>query len=270
MSIDLSLQTIHALAEESGFQLCGVNDLSPLEEVSAYRDWVSSGYHGTMKYLEDPESISMRAAPARFSPGSLSVLVLGARYPVNRVEKPPSGLSGRVSSYAWGKDYHSVLQTSAQTLINRLEKETGQSLSSRIAIDSSPVLEKPLGRHAGLGWQGKNSCLINPAVGSFFFLVNIFLSVDVTGRLEEVPDRCGSCHRCVDACPTGCILPGRVIDARRCISYLTIENKGSIPRDLRSSVGDWLFGCDICQSVCPWNQKVTDQDVIPDFLPNYD
>jgi epoxyqueuosine reductase len=267
MTLEINSEKIVEITSECGFQLCNVTDLSAPVEVEYFKKWLESGYHGDMKYLENPDSINFRSTPLSFSSASKSVLVLGARYPYNPLEILPVGLFGRISSYSWGIDYHLVLQKFSEKLLNKLETFTGNPISSRIAIDSSPVLEKPLGVRAGLGWQGKNSCLINPTHGSFFFLANLFSSINTQQNTTLIPHRCGTCHRCIDACPTGCILPGHMINASRCISYHTIENKGSIPKDIRSAMGDWLFGCDICQSVCPWNKKLNNADIRFEFLP---
>jgi epoxyqueuosine reductase len=268
MILEIEPEKIVEIALECGFQLCNITDLSAPVEVEYFRKWLESGYHGDMKYLENPDTINFRSSPSSFSPASKSILVLGARYPYNPLEILPAGLFGRISSYSWGNDYHLVLQKSSENLLNKLQTFTGNPISSRLAIDSSPVLEKPLGVRAGLGWQGKNSCLINPTHGSFFFLANLFSSIISQHNKTLVPNRCGTCHRCIDACPTGCILPDHMINASRCISYHTIENKGSIPKDIRSAMGDWLFGCDICQSVCPWNKKLNNADVHFEFLPH--
>lgn len=261
----ISLAAIREMAFESGFVFTGVTDLEPLAVFPRYEDWLASGYHAEMAYLENPETLPARREPSRFFPPAESILFLGIRYPVNRLDALPAGLRGRVSSYAWGKDYHVVLPPAIQMLIDKLEAYTGTDVPFRSSVDSSPVLEKPLAARAGLGWQGRNSCLIHPEFGSFFFLAGIFTPLAVDGQSNPVPDRCGTCRRCIEACPTGCIRPDRTIDAGRCLSYLTIENKGAIPRDLRPLMRDWLFGCDVCQSVCPWNAKLDDSDVHPGF-----
>ncbi len=268
MRHNLSLDSIREMAVASGFNFIGVTDLEPLAVFSHYEDWLASGFHAGMAYLENPETLPARREPSRFFPQAESILFLGMRYPVNRIEPLPAGLRGRVSSYAWGKDYHVVLPPAIQSLIDRLRSYTGTDVPFRSSVDSSPVLEKPLAARAGLGWQGRNSCLIHPEFGSFFFLAGIFTPLPVDSHTVPVPDRCGSCRRCIEACPTGCIRPDRTIDAGRCLSYLTIENKGAIPRDLRPLMKDWLFGCDVCQSVCPWNTKQDDSITYPAFLPD--
>jgi epoxyqueuosine reductase len=164
-------------------------------------------------------------------------------------------LRGRVAAYAWGEDYHEILADRLRRLVAFIEATTGAAVLNRWYSDTGPVLERDLAQRAGLGWIGKNTCLIHPTQGSYFLLAEILLAIELEPDPPFPHDRCGSCTRCLVACPTGCILPDRTIDARRCISYLTIELKGAIPSELRSQMGDWVFGCDICQQVCPWNLR---------------
>jgi epoxyqueuosine reductase len=162
-----------------------------------------------------------------------------------------------VAAYAWGQDYHLVLPERLKALVDFVEEQTGQPVPNRVYTDTGPLLERELAQRAGLGWIGKNTCLIHPRLGSYFLLAEVMLGVDLEPDPPFTDDRCGTCTRCIQACPTGCILPDRTLDAERCISYLTIENKGSIPADLRPLMGRWVFGCDICQLVCPWNRFAT-------------
>jgi epoxyqueuosine reductase len=166
-----------------------------------------------------------------------------------------TGLSGLVASYAWGDDYHDVLPERLQQLVSFIENHVGHPVTNRWYTDTGPILERDLAQRAGLGWIGKNTCLIHPRLGSYFLLAEILLGVELEADAPFVPDHCGTCRRCLEACPTGCILENRTLDANRCISYLTIELKETIPVGLRSKIGEWLFGCDICQQVCPWNQR---------------
>jgi epoxyqueuosine reductase len=166
-----------------------------------------------------------------------------------------SALTGRVAAYAWGADYHDVLAGRLRSLVDFIQAQVGQSVPNRYYTDTGPVLERDLAQRAGLGWIGKNTCLISPQMGSYFLLAEILLGLELESDQPFAADRCGSCTRCLDACPTACILPDRTLDARRCISYLTIELKGAIPADLRPQMGDWAFGCDVCQQVCPWNLR---------------
>jgi epoxyqueuosine reductase len=178
-----------------------------------------------------------------------------------------SGITGSVAAYAWGDDYHNVLPERLQALVAFIEAQVGGKVPNRWYTDTGPILERDLAQRAGLGWIGKNTCLIHPALGSYFLLAEILLGLDIEPDQPFAHDRCGSCRRCIEACPTGCILPDRTIDSRRCISYLTIELKGIIPHDLRPLVGDWVFGCDVCQQVCPWNQRFAPSGGDPSFEP---
>jgi epoxyqueuosine reductase len=175
--------------------------------------------------------------------------------------------TGRVAAYAWGDDYHIVLVERLEQLVAYIEADLGESIPYRIYTDTGPVLERDLAQRAGLGWIGKNTCLINPKVGSYYVLGEVLLGIALEPDAPFEADRCGSCTRCLEACPTRCILPDRTIDARRCIAYLTIELKGSIPVELRPAIGNWVFGCDICQEVCPWNQHFASAQYEAAFAP---
>jgi epoxyqueuosine reductase len=168
-------------------------------------------------------------------------------------------LTGQIASYAWGEDYHDVIPARLKLLVAFIEERTGETIPNRWYTDTGPILERDLAQQAGLGWIGKNTCLINPQQGSFFLLAEVFLGIKLEPDTPFNADQCGTCTRCIEACPTSCIQADRTIDASKCISYLTIELKGAIPRDLRDQVGNWIFGCDICQQVCPWNQRFADQ-----------
>jgi epoxyqueuosine reductase len=256
-----------AEAQRLGFSLCGITTPDPPDHIRQYRQWIQSGYHAAMSYLAREDSIEKRAKPKLILPEVKSVVVLGACYPFNYPDIPTSNsLIGQISSYAWSADYHTVLKDNVQKLVDWFKDFTHQPIRAKICIDSAPVLERSLAWRAGLGWIGKNGSLIHPQWGSFFFLSEIFLDVEISPDEPQVKDFCGNCHHCMDACPTHCILPDRTIDASQCISYLTIEKRGDIPRDLRSALGNRVFGCDICQQVCPWNQKAN-RDRAPDFSP---
>jgi len=263
----LSPDNISALSRSHGFCLSGSTNLSPASTVPQFIDWIASGHHGSMLYLQNNPGYDIRLHPNKLFPGAKSILFLGARYPKNSLEALPSPLQGVISSYAWSKDYHEVLRARAQSLVDELSIQTGRPIHARITVDSAPVLEKPLAQRAGFGWQGRNTCLISPTKGSLFFIVGIFLNIPLEPDPPFEKDHCGTCRKCMDACPTGCILPDRTIDARRCISYLTIEHKGFIPLEIRPHMGNMIFGCDICQNVCPWNKKVDNTEVLEEFLP---
>ncbi len=263
-------QSILNEAHRLGFALAGVTTPDPPPHYSTFERWLAHGHHGDMDYLTGERSRLRRADPKQILPDCKSILVLGVPYPpphtalsgesgANEVEVR---IRGRVAAYALGDDYHLVLPPRLQALVAFIESQVGHPVSNRYYTDTGPLLERDLAQRAGLGWIGKNTCLINPRAGSYFLLAEILLGLDPsTGSgqgLETDPpfatDHCGTCTRCLDACPTNCILPDRTLDARRCISYLTIENKGDIPKEFRPLTQDWIFGCDICQQVCPWNR----------------
>jgi epoxyqueuosine reductase len=254
-------------AHRLGFELVGVTTPRPPAHLLAFQSWLDAGRHGEMAYLAKQSSLERRADPLEILPGCRSILVLGIRYPA------PSGNehlangkpSGRVAAYAWGDDYHEVFPTRLKALVRFIEAQTGQPVPNRWYTDTGPILERDLAQRAGLGWIGKNTCLIHPRHGSYFLLAEILLGIYLEPDKPFEADRCGSCTRCLEACPTRCILPDRSIDARRCISYLTIELRGAIPQELRPGLGDWVFGCDICQQVCPWNQRFATRQGDPAF-----
>ena len=204
--------------------------------------------HGEMKYLADEKSRSRRADPKLILNECQSILALGIPYiPVNAHQRG-------IASYARGGDYHDVLPKKLRALVDFIEGQLGRAIPNRYYTDTGHILERGIAQRAGLGWIGKNSCLINPKLGSTFFLAEILLGIELQPDEPFANDHCGTCARCVQSCPTQCILPNRTIDARRCISYLTIELKDDIPEDLRPMMRDWIFGCDVCQTVCPWNR----------------
>jgi len=255
-------QALKQHARQLGFMLAGITNPGQPEHFDVFQHWLAAGRHAQMAYLADKAAIERRADPKRILPECRSILVLGIPYSNPSLPAPvPSGASplnqphphGRVAAYAWGADYHLVLPERLQALVAFLEAQVGHPIPNRWHTDTGPVLERDLAMRAGLGWIGKNTCLINPQRGSYFLLAEILLGLDLPSDEPFTGDRCGSCTRCIDACPTACILPDRTIDSARCISYLTIENKAETPEDLRPLMGDWLFGCDICQMVCPWN-----------------
>ena len=266
-------------AQSLGFELVGITTPDPPAHFEVYQTWLAAGWHGEMAYLASDRALQRRADPHLILPECKSILVLGARYPTpkqmpqstssqQRAEPlVPSPTHGRVAAYAWGADYHEVLPDLMRNLIDFIESQVGHPIPNRYYTDSGPLLERELAQRAGLGWIGKNTCLINPDGGSYYLLAEILLGIELEADAPFQADRCGSCNRCMDACPTGCILPDRTLDARRCISYLTIELKIAIPLDLRPFLGNWIFGCDICQQVCPWNQRFARAENLPAFSP---
>jgi epoxyqueuosine reductase len=261
-------QTIKEQAERQGFSLAGVTSPDSLLHEEVFKTWLDQGRHGEMAYMNTPRSRTSRAHPEHLLPGCRSVVVLGTHYPMPaQLElSTESTLYGRIASYAWGADYHEVFAVRLKNLLSSIEGFAGYPVPHRWYTDTGPVLERELAQRAGLGWIGKNTCLIHPARGSYYLLAEILLGAKLELDEPFQYDRCGTCHRCIDACPTHCILPDRTLDARHCISYLTIELKGAIPPDLRPQVGNWIFGCDICQQVCPWN-RFTGTGADREFVP---
>ena len=256
-------QAIKDKAYRQGFSLAGITTCEPLPHASVFNSWLDSRRQGEMAYLDTQRSRECRGYPGRILPECQSVLVLGMRYPTPLPLKVSlqgnTVLNGKIASYAWGEDYHQTLPVLLRELVSFIEAKVGHPVPNRWYTDTGPVLERELAQRAGLGWIGKNTCLINPLKGSHFLLAEILLGVELEPDLPFTFDRCGSCRRCIDACPTGCILPDRTLDARRCISYLTIELKAAIPAQLRSLMDGLVFGCDVCQQVCPWNRFATPQ-----------
>jgi epoxyqueuosine reductase len=268
---DLDMQNLtDAVKEEAhrlGFDLVGVTSPDPPEHLDVYREWLRAGRHGGMAYLATERNRRRRADPRRILPECESILVLGANYLPEREADRSAQPDLRVAKYAQGEDYHQVLIERLKRLMASLEALAGRSVPNRIYTDTGPLLERELAMRAGLGWIGKNTCLIHPQKGSYFLLAEALLGIPLVPDPPFETDHCGSCTRCIEACPTGCILPDRTIDARRCISYLTIEEKGVIDPELRPLVDDWLFGCDVCQDVCPWNLRFARTTTDPAFQP---
>ena len=250
-------------AKRLGFNLVGVTRPDPPPHFDVYEDWLRSGQHGEMEYLSTQPARQRRGDPRLILPECRSILVLGMPH---NIPEPLAGIPvqdelidhtvhGRVASYAWGDDYHDQIPPRLKQLVAFIETKIGEPVPNRYYTDTGPILERELAQRAGLGWIGKNTCLINPAQGSYILLAEILLGVDLEPDSPFTADRCGTCTRCIDACPTACILPDRTIDAASCISYLTIELKNPIPAEQRPQMDNWIFGCDICQQVCPWNQR---------------
>ncbi len=266
----IRLDDIQAEAQNLGFILLGVSPVQPPAHLAVYQAWVDSGRHAGMAYLADERARQRRADPTLILPEARAVISLALPYPhPDSIPAPEvSGPHGRVAAYAWGQDYHEVIPPRLTALQNRLGQVVGAPLIARAYTDTGPILERDFAMRAGLGWIGKNTCLIHPALGSFHLLAELFVSTELEPTASFTADRCGSCRRCLDACPTGCIRPDRTLEAGRCISYLTIEHKGMIPRELRPALGDWVFGCDICQQVCPWNRHAAaNHPADPAFAP---
>jgi epoxyqueuosine reductase len=258
-------QAIKEKARQLGFTLAGVTSSDPPAHYSAFESWLNAGMHGSMDYLAEDRNRIRRADPRQILPECKSILVLALPY------SPTSGLGQandrnlKIASYAVGDDYHDSIPPRLKLIVEFIEEKLGHPVPNRYYTDTGPLLERELAQRAGLGWIGKNTLLINPKAGSTFFLAEILLGIELETDQFSITDHCGTCTRCITACPTQCILPGRILDARRCISHLTIELKEDIPEELRPLMKDWIFGCDVCQQVCPWNRFSPSAD--PAFEP---
>ena len=254
-------------ARALGFNLCGVAPAETFDELEHLPEWLARGYAGEMRYLHAPQ----RLDPARVLEGARSIIVAALNYntslpystevlPEEAAREDHESARGWISRYAWGDDYHDILGRMLDNLVASMRTQFREEVfAARVYVDTGPVVERVAAQYAGLGWLAKNTCLINESLGSWLFLGVILTTLDLAPSLAmgepPAPDLCGNCRLCIDACPTSAIVEPYVLDARRCISYLTIELRGAIPEDLRPAMGRMLFGCDICQDVCPWNRK---------------
>jgi epoxyqueuosine reductase len=257
-------ERIRTWARELGFQQVGVADVALERDEVWLQAWLEAGLHGEMDYMA--RHGAKRSRPAELVPGTQRVLSVrmdyGSRDDTEAWTTLADGGRAYIAQYAFGRDYHKLLRARLQKLADRIETEVG-AFGHRVFVDSAPVLERALARDAGLGWIGKHTCLINRRAGSWFFLGELF--TDLPLPLDEpATSHCGTCTRCIDTCPTAAIIAPYQVDARRCISYLTIELKGSIPEELRAPIGNRIFGCDDCQLACPWNKFAQRHDE-PDF-----
>ena len=241
---------IKTMANDLGFPLVGVTSPDPPDHLDFFQEWLESGYQGSMNWLGSDRSLERRSDPKAILPECRSILVLGCPYPAPRGNVK----GGNIAAYALNKDYHDVLEDRLQLLMENIEDQVGEAIPNRWYVDTGPILEKELAMRAGLGWIGKNTTLINKEIGSYFFIAEILLGLDLLTDLPNTEQFCGTCTRCLDTCPTGALIKPYTLDANRCISYLTIEHRGDIAEEMRSRMGDWIFGCDICQIVCPWNK----------------
>ncbi|MCS7350676.1 tRNA epoxyqueuosine(34) reductase QueG [Thermoflexus sp.] len=258
---------LKAYAQDLGFDLIGVAQAGPTPSADRYEEWVRAGRAATMTYLTRPEAIEKRRDLRNLWPEARSIIVVAMNYYAGGPPSPDDRPRGRVARYAWGEDYHEVIAERLRALLKFLNQEAGRPVQGKIYVDTGPVLERAWAVQAGLGWIGKNSMLIHPRLGSYLFLGVLLVDLDLKPDPPFPFDHCGTCTRCIDACPTGCIRPDRTLEAERCLSYLTIERREEIPEDLRPAIGDWLFGCDICQEVCPWNQRFARPTQEPAFQP---
>jgi epoxyqueuosine reductase len=244
---------IRVRARDLGFDLVGIAPASPSMYRDYLRQWLDDGQAGTMAYLA--KRFEERTDPAAYLPGAASVICVAMNYHVELDPQQPAARDaapGRVARYALGDDYHEIIKDRLYSLADWLR--AAAPCETRCGVDTAPVMEKELAARAGVGWVGKNTCLINERIGSWLLLGEVLTTLPLPADQPAV-DRCGTCRRCLDACPTGAITAPYQLDARKCISYLTIEHRGDIAPDLRPRIGDWLYGCDVCQDVCPWNSK---------------
>ena len=248
-------------AANLGFIFCGISKASFLEEEAPRLEaWLKQGMHGEMQYMEN--HFDKRLDPRLLVDGARSVISLGLNYYTDAVQEP---LSPKISKYAYGTDYHQVIKDKLKQLLETINEKVGE-IHGRAFVDSAPVLDRAWAKKAGLGWIGKNTSLINKKTGSFFFLAELIIDLELEYDIAPTADHCGTCTRCIDACPTDAIVAPYIVDGSRCISYLTIELKNEIPKEFKGKMDNWMFGCDICQDVCPWNKfSVLHQE--PAFAP---
>jgi epoxyqueuosine reductase len=242
---------IKSQARQHGFDRVGIAPASPSHYRDYFRQWLDDGKAGTMTYLA--ARFDERTDPAVYLPGAKSVVCVAQDYFVPLEPAVDPRPQGRVARYALGDEYHTFMKPRLHALADWIKQEFPQA-QTRCAVDTAPVMEKELAARAGVGWIGKNTCLINEEIGSWLFLGEILTTLDLPHDLPAA-DRCGTCTRCIDACPTQAISAPYQLDAARCISYLTIEHRGDISAELAAQLGDWIYGCDICQEVCPWNRR---------------
>jgi len=231
-------------AQELGFAAAGIAVAAPSETMRVYRKWIAEGYAADMDYLKC--HTALRSDPRKLAPGAKSVIATAARYPASG--EPGAGFS----TYARGQDYHVVLRQKLRQLADYI-KGRAKISTARICVDSAPILEREWAVRAGIGWRGKQGQIVNPKLGCCLLLGELLVGIELRSS-ARLPNRCGTCRRCLDACPTGAVKEDGLLDPRECISYLTIEHKGSIPADIRPRLGEALFGCDMCTTVCPWNR----------------
>jgi epoxyqueuosine reductase len=251
-------ERLKARARQLGFDPIGITPLGPVESFAAFRDWLDRGYAGEMDYLE--RGAEKRRDTTRPVPGARTAIVVALDYG----GKQPAG---SIARYARGADYHDIMLDRLRVLHTWLEDDCGHRIPGKAYVDTGPILERDLARRAGLGWIGKNTMLINPDRGSFVFLGALLVDLELTADAPFEADRCGTCTRCLDACPTEAFVAPRVMDARRCISYLTIEHRSEIAAELQPLMGELLYGCDICQDVCPWNIRFSRELADPALTP---
>jgi epoxyqueuosine reductase len=252
-------------ARELGFLFCGISKAGFLEEEAPrLENYLNLGYHGEMSYMEN--HFDMRLDPTKLVNGARSVISVALNYFPQQTQTDTD--APKISKYAYGTDYHFVIKDKLKEMMNFIHENIGE-VNGRAFVDSAPVLDKAWAKKAGFGWMGKNTNLINKSTGSFFFLAELIVDLDLEYDIAPSQDHCGTCTRCIDACPTDAIVAPYVVDGSRCISYLTIELKNELPKEFTGNTDNWMFGCDICQDVCPWN-KFSIVNNEPAFQPHPD
>lgn len=249
---------IKAQAYALGFDLAGIAELGLADTEGHFDAWLAAGYAGEMEYMA--RNADKRRDSRLPVPGTVSAIVVALNY-------GGTAPSGPIARYARGDDYHDVMLAKLRELHRQLAERVGREIHGKPYVDTGPVLERELARRAGLGWFGKNANLINPKIGSFFFIGSLFTDLTLQPDTSFEEDRCGTCTRCLDECPTDAFVAPRVLDSRKCISYLTIELRGDIPGELRTPIGDRIYGCDVCQDVCPWNIRFSKDLAEPALMP---
>ena len=243
-------QLIKDEAKKLGFMFCGIAKAEFLEEEAPRLEkWLNNNMHGEMQYMEN--HFDKRLDPRLLVDGAKSVISLALNYYTDNTQLDP--LAPKISKYAYGLDYHTIIKDKLKQLLQIINDKIGE-VGGRAFVDSAPVLDKAWAKKSGLGWVGKNTNLINKQSGSFFFLAELIIDLELEYDIEPTADHCGTCTRCIDACPTEAIVGPYIVDGSRCISYLTIELKNEIPQEFKGKMDNWMFGCDICQDVCPWNK----------------
>ncbi|MFN8251805.1 MAG: tRNA epoxyqueuosine(34) reductase QueG [Ferruginibacter sp.] len=253
---------VKTTAAQLGFDFCGIAKAQPLDEDARRLEaWLGKGYNGSMQYMAN--HFELRVDPSKLVPGARSVITLLLNY---FPEKKQDQAAPKIAKYAYGRDYHGVISEKLQALLKQIREQAGE-VNGRGFVDSAPVLERTWAQKSGLGWVGKNGNLIHKQSGSFFFIATLITDLELEYDDPLAKDYCGSCTKCIDHCPTGAILPGKVVDGSKCISYYTIELKDAlIPDAMKGKFDDWMFGCDVCQDVCPWN-RFSKPSAEKDFMP---
>ena len=261
---------IKARARELGFSMAGITQAQPSPQLGAYLRWIKGGMHGTMAYMARPDRVIRREDLSVILPAARSLVVVGMEY--HNASLSAALLNdptrGRISNYAWGVDYHDLIEPRLRALCAFISEESGRESACKAYVDTGAILERSHAAQAGLGFTGKNTMLISPRHGSFFFIGEIITTAELEPDQPGQMPSCGTCTRCLNACPTAAFSEPYVLDARRCISYLTIEYKGFIPHELRDKMGNWVYGCDICQQVCPWQRFSQPVDANSPFRPS--